>query len=128
MSAPRPILGVLSKVLEAYKLWHTYQRNIPTFERYSLGAKADAIFVDVIESIVTASFLPTEQKLPFVSKAIIKLDTFKFFLTLLWDMGNFEIKKYIAVNTLLEEIGKMLGGWRNQVLRQNSSADKTKKF
>lgn len=76
--------------------------------------------MEVIEAIITASFLPPKEKQPFVLSAIRKLDTMKIFLMMLWETKSLDNKKYIALSLKLNEIGKMLGGWRGQIIKQNS--------
>jgi hypothetical protein len=79
------------------------------------------LHVEVIESSLTACFVDKTQKLPFLEKTIIKLDTLKFFLQISWETKALDNKKYIAISEPLAEIGRMLGGWRNQVLKQTSA-------
>lgn len=85
-----------------------------------MGQKIDTFFVDTIEAITTASFLPKEEKLPYVRLAIRKIDTLKIFLMILWETKSLDDKKYIALSLKIDEIGKMLGGWQGQILKQNS--------
>lgn len=69
-----------------------------------------------------ATFLPKEEKLPWIRLAIRKLDTLKIMFLVLWETKSIDNKKYIALSTQLEEIGKMLGGWQGQIAKQNSPA------
>jgi len=39
---------------------------------------------------------------------------------ILWEAKSLDNKKYIALSMKIEEIGKMLGGWNGQLLKQNS--------
>jgi len=41
---------------------------------------------------------------------------------LLWETKSLRDKKYIALSTKLDEVGKMLGGWQGQLQKQNSPA------
>jgi len=68
-----------------------------------------------------ASFLSREEKHPYVRLAIRKLDTLKILLMVLWETKSFDNKKYIALSLKVNEIGKMLGGWNGQLIKQNSS-------
>jgi hypothetical protein len=79
-------------------------------------------FIEAIEAVVTASFLKKEQKLPYVLRGIQKIDTLKIFIMMLWESKGLDNKKYIALSVALDEIGKMLGGWRGQLKKQNSPA------
>jgi len=38
----------------------------------------------------------------------------------LWETKSLDDKKYIALSSPLDEIGKMLGGWNGQLAKQNS--------
>jgi len=60
------------------------------------------------------------EKLPYVRLAIRKLDTLKVFLMLLWETKSFDDKKYIALSLKLDEVGRNLGGWSGQIIKQNS--------
>jgi len=60
------------------------------------------------------------EKLPYVRLAIRKIDTLKIFLMILWETKSFDNKKYITLSSKLDEVGRMLGGWHGQLLKQNS--------
>ncbi|MFY9463113.1 MAG: four helix bundle protein [Candidatus Sungiibacteriota bacterium] len=116
---------MISKIKNLYLLWFQCYQALPKTHRYSLGQRIDAMFVEIIEATVTASFLPREKKLPFVQLALRKVDTIKVLLMVLWETKSLDDKKYITLSLPLQEIGKMLGGWNGQLLKQNSPAIKT---
>ena len=87
-----------------------------------MGERIDDLFIEIIEFIAIASFLSKEEKLPYVKVAIRKVDTLKILLMVLWETKSLDNKKYIALSMKIEEIGKMLGGWRGQLQKQNSPA------
>jgi len=76
--------------------------------------------VESIEAIATASFLSRPEKLPYVRRGIQKVDTLKILLMVLWESKSLDNKKYIALSVILDEVGKMLGGWNGQLQKQNS--------
>ncbi|MBI3442319.1 MAG: four helix bundle protein [Candidatus Sungbacteria bacterium] len=45
-------------------------------------------------------------------KANGKLDLLKFFLQLAWKLKLIDAKRYAELSQPLDEIGRMLGGWR----------------
>ena len=59
-----------------------------------------------------------EEKQPWIRIAIRKTDTLKILLMVLWETKSLDNKKYVAVSTPLNEIGKMLGGWNGQVTKK----------
>ena len=101
-------------------MWSSYHQILPKTHCYSLGQKIDTLFIEAIEAIAAASFLAKDEKQPWVRLAIRKVDTAKVLLMILWETKSLDNKKYIALSLPLEEIGKMLGGWSGQILKQNS--------
>jgi len=104
--------AVILKGKEAYQSWLVLHRNFPRTERYNLGRRIDLVFLEVLELSFTASYLPPEQKIIFLSKAISRLDILKFFLQLAWENKLIPLKKYSGLSQNLHEIGRMLGGWK----------------
>jgi len=80
----------------------------------------DNLFVETIEYISMAVFLQREEKIPYIKRAIMKLDCLKVFLEIAWEMGSLNENKYIRISETLVEPGKMLGGWYGQLTKQNS--------
>ena len=119
---PRKLLPLLEKLKKLYILWFNYYQTIPKVHRHSLGQRVDSLFVESMESISIASFLQKDEKLPWVKVSIRKIDTIKVLLMILWETKSLDNKKYIALSTQMEEIGKMLGGWNGQLTKQNSPA------
>ncbi len=73
-----------------------------------------------MEAVAIATFISKQDKLPYVKKTIIKLDTLKIFLMIAWEIKSIDEKKYILLSEILAESGRMLGGWHNQLIKQNS--------
>ena len=117
---PPRLLPVLQKLKNTYLIWYNYYSIIPKVHRYSLGEKVDKLFVEAIEAIITAGFLNQSEKLPYVRLAIRKIDTLKIFLLLLWETKSMGNKKYIELSVKLDEVGRNLGGWSGQIIKQNS--------
>jgi hypothetical protein len=117
---PTRLLPVLQKLKDAYLFWYQNYSILPKTHRYSLGEKIDKFFIEAIEAVVTASFLNQTEKLPYVRLAIRKIDTLKIFLILLWETKSLDNKKYINLSEKLDEVGRNLGGWSGQIIKQNS--------
>ena len=117
---PSVLLPVLEHIKESYLLWHEYYSTLPKVHRYTIGERVDALFIEIIEAISGAEFLPRDKKLPFVAVAIRKLNTLLLLLIILWETKSLRDKKYITLSIQLDDIGKMLGGWQGQLQKQNS--------
>lgn len=112
-------LPVLQKCLEAYKLWSVFHAGFPRLSRFSLGTKIDELFTDVIESVYTAGYSSSDQKHKHIAQASAKLDLLKFFVQVAWELKCLDHKRYGALTTPLNEVGKMIGGWqRHTQLKQ----------
>lgn len=119
MPPPQGRLIVIQKLIDAYKLWHQFLLHFPKTSRYNLGNKIDSLFVEIAELLVSASHLSKNQKIPFVQKAIFKLNLLKFFLQVSWEIKALDNKKFIALSEKLDEIGRMIGGWLKHLTREN---------
>ncbi len=121
------LLPLLQKLKTVYILWYGYYQTLPKLHRHSLGQRIDTLFVESIEAVSVACFLPREEKVHWVRIAVRKIDTLKILLMVLWETKSLDNKKYIALSIQMEEIGKMLGGWNGQLQKQNSPAIKAEK-
>lgn len=115
-------MPILERLKQAYLLWHEYYSILPKTHRHTLGARIDTLWVEVIEATALAVFLTPQEKLPYVRLAIRKFDALKIMLMILWETKSLDDKKYIALATPMEEIGKMFGGWSGQLQKRNSPA------
>ena len=122
MPPPNGVLPILQRIKETYLLWFSYYQILPKTHRFSLGQRVDNLFVKIIEIIAEASFSTREEKLPYLRLGIKKLDTLKILLMVLWESGSLDNKKYIILSEKVSEVGKMLGGWKGQLIKQNSPA------
>ena len=125
MTPPRnTLLPVLERIKSVYLLWHTIHSTLPKLQRYSVGGKIDMLFVEVMEAISAAAFLPRAEKLPYVRVGVRKTDALKVLLMILWETKSLDTKKYAALSEKIDEVGKMLGGWQGQLVKQNSTPPK----
>jgi hypothetical protein len=67
---------VLQKLKSAYLIWYGFYNGLPKTHRYSLGQRIDTLFVEIMEAVALASFLPRQEKQPYVRLSIRKYRTF----------------------------------------------------
>ena len=53
-----------------------------------------------------------------VDRAVSRVDLIKLLLQLAWDIKALDTKKYIHISEMLSEVGRMLGGWRRQLINK----------
>ncbi len=124
---PTPKLsGIATKLLMVYTEWQQHLPTIAKTLRYSLGVRIDQLFAEVISLTAEAQFSIKDIRQEIIRKAIIKNDTLKFMLFCLFELKGIDNKKFLSLSIKLEEIGRMLYGWKNQCLKNNKS-NKTEK-
>ncbi|MBI5140442.1 MAG: four helix bundle protein [Candidatus Vogelbacteria bacterium] len=112
-------MPINQRLINIYKLWHGIRNHLPKNER-AITTKVDSLFLETLETIFIAKYLDKTKKIPFVEKAIGKLDLLKFILQVSWQINILESKQYIALSIPLNETGRMLGGWKNKLLKETS--------
>ncbi|MEK7630292.1 MAG: four helix bundle protein [Patescibacteria group bacterium] len=104
---------VLLKTKDAYREWHTHLVHISRIDRNTIGVRIDEIFLSLCEFIFRACFAGDRfEKISAVSNAIAKSDILKFLLEMAWEEKIIDHKHYGKLLLDLDEIGRMLGGWK----------------
>ena len=78
----------------------------------SLGKKVDGSFLDMLEAMFAALYLPADQKMAGIGTTTAKLDGLKRLMQLAWENKCASSERYAILSEGLDEIGRMLGGWR----------------
>ena len=87
----------------------------PKKDRYSLGQKIDTLTLTIFEQVIAAGMASRDKKLVILERAIVSLDLLKILLRLAKDIQALDNKKYLQLEQALQEIGRMLGGWRKSL-------------
>ena len=90
----------------------------PKKDKYVLGAKCEEYISTILEILLEANYLPKVEKLPFIKKTNNKFEILKIFIRLLKDLDIIDQKKYLTLQTIIQEIGKMFGGWLKSLNHQ----------
>jgi len=83
--------------------------------RYTIGARIENRFLDLLESSYAAYFAERDKKEAKISECILVTDTLKFLVSVAWEGKLISNKQCEDIATKLEEIGKMLGGWKKSL-------------
>ena len=73
--------------------------------------ESEGIIIDIVESFLEAGYGQKGSKIAVLEKASVKLNTLRFFIRLMKDSKIIDSKKYILLQEMIDEIGRMLGGW-----------------
>lgn len=102
---------IVKKVYELYRLLYSYRLDIPKSERYGLWLRGENSCLELLELILAAGQETKEAKLLPLRTASVKLNALRIFIRLAKDTRAIDLKKYVALQSLIDEIGRMLGGW-----------------
>ena len=111
------------KILEAYVFWQNNIRHIPKIHRYSMGVRIDNLFSIIIEHISGAIYSSIEKREIYILKAINRNDVLKFMLLTLLEIKGIEEDKFEVLSLKMEEVGRILYGWKNQIIEQNRKSN-----
>jgi len=103
------------KSYDLYKEFYSCLKIFPKQDRYALGQKSETILMEILECLLTATGLPKAEKLPFLDKASGKLNILRIYMRLAKDIKAMDNKKYIFFQESVDEIGRMLGGWKKSI-------------
>lgn len=117
MAEKRSILGtpIFHKLYELYTLFHSYQGLIPKSQRYSLWLRCENTILTLLETVIEIGHKRDEEKLKVLFVVSDKLDVLKVLCRLAKDTRTIDSKQYLAIQAIVQEIGKMLGGWIKSV-------------
>lgn len=104
-------IPILKKSYDLYRTFHEYRRVVPKAERFTVYERSENAILDVVECILEAGYSKAADKALVLEQASVKLNTLRFFVRLLKDTHALDLKKYATLQEMIDEIGRMLGGW-----------------
>lgn len=104
-------IPIFKKCYDLYKTFYEYRADVSKQDRYTIWQRSENTILDVLESILFASQSSQAEKLPVLEAASVKLNLLRVLIRLTKDVKAIDNKKYIALETNIDEIGRMLGGW-----------------
>lgn len=96
-------------------MWHKQLQKFPRPSRYSIGMRIDGLFINLLETLLSASYAPAAQKTAILDAASKELDSVKLLLQVAWELKLMDHKAFAGISNPIHEVGKMLGGWRKHV-------------
>lgn len=108
-------IPLFHKVYELYQLLHSYHHRIPKLDRYVLWQRCEDTTLDILEALIDTSHYAGEERVNRLRHLSNKLDLLKALIRLAQDTRCITPSQYLALQTIIQEIGKMVGGWMKQV-------------
>lgn len=104
-------IPIIKKTSDLYKTFHDYRKIIPKQDRFTIYERSEQIIIDILELFFEAGYAKGNIKVSILDKASIRLNILRFFIRTLKDVKSIDNKKYITLQEMIDEIGRMLGGW-----------------
>ncbi len=104
-------IPIFKKSYDFYKAFYIFRTTIPKIDKYAIWQKAENLAIEIIEGIMTASYKSKFEKSAVLEKVSLNLNLLRVLLRLMKEVKTIDNKKYTALEEILDEIGRMLGGW-----------------
>jgi hypothetical protein len=117
MTQTRPVLDIpiFHKIYDLYKLLHAYHQRIPKAERYTLWQKCENTTLALLEALIETSHSKGEERTEALYSISHRLDLLKVLIRLAKDTRTIDNQQYLEIQSMIQEIGKMVGGWIKSV-------------
>ena len=99
-------------------LWMSIVPHMAKGARYTIGERIENKFLDLLEYAYIAYFTEKDKKSEKISDCILTTDILKFLISTTWDGRLISNKQYEDISLKLQEIGRMLGGWKKSLENQ----------
>lgn len=114
-------MPVLEKAKTMYKQWMEIHRNMERAARFGIGNKIDVLFLRILELLRKSMYAPINKKILLLEEVTDYIDSFRFFFQLLWETKLVSNKEYVSFGTEIENLGKIVGGWKKGLINKTSA-------
>ncbi|MBU1091295.1 diversity-generating retroelement protein Avd [Patescibacteria group bacterium] len=104
-------IPIFKKTYELYKSFYGLRQTVAKQDRYTIWQRCENIILDILENILLASQLSKSDKLPILKKTSLRLNLLRVLIRLCKEIKAIDNKKYLLLQEMIDEIGRMLGGW-----------------
>lgn len=110
-------IPIIKKSYDLYKIFHEYRNVVSKQDRHTIYERCDLAILSLLERFFEAGY-SHDNKQSFLEQGSSKLNLIRLFIRLMKDTKSMDSKKYIEFQIVIDEIGRMLGGW----IRSTASA------
>lgn len=104
-------IPIFKKTYDLYKTFYSYRGTVPKADRYTIWQRSEEMLLDLFKEILLASKSQRMEKVAILEHASTNLNLLRVFLRLMKEVKTIDNKKYITLESSVDEIGRMLGGW-----------------
>jgi hypothetical protein len=108
-------IPIFHRSYDLYKLLHSYQARIPKLQRYTIWQKCENTTLTLLEALIDTGHRKGADRLESLYILSNKLDLLKVLIRLAKDTRAIDNAQYLEIEKIMQEIGKMIGGWIKSV-------------
>ena len=102
---------LVHKICEFYKKIYLISPKISKKDRFGIYLKIESLCLEILNLLITAALEIKNNKLLILNSARIKIEVLKRLIRITYELNIIENKKYINLESNLQEISKMINGW-----------------
>ncbi len=108
-------LPVFQRSYDLYKELYLAVKQFPKGDRYALGESCKTNALELVTAVIQAASTRNEWKVAAIDKGLGATELLKVFIRMAHDTECLREPRYVALQQRLQEIGRMLGGWKRSV-------------
>jgi len=110
MEREQSVMQVIPKTVD-FILWLIQKIDkLPRRQKFILGDRIETLFLDVLDLLIEANY--SRDKIELLNRANLKMEKGRYLIRIAKDLHFLDIKAYEFSSRSVNEIGKMIGGWR----------------
>jgi hypothetical protein len=104
-------ISIIERLFKLYQTTYQYLKSFPKKERYALGEKLENTILELLQDTFYLNQLPNALKENPLLQLNAKNETLKILFRLAHELTILDDQKYLNIQSKLQEIGRMIGGW-----------------
>ena len=84
--------------------------KFPRAQKFLIGDRIQTAALDVLENLIEAAY--SRDKLSILNRVNLQLEKLRYLFRLAYDLRMMDMRRYEFAARALDEIGRMVGGWR----------------
>jgi len=93
--------------------WVPTVEKLPRSQKFLLGDRIQSTALDVLERLVEATY--TRARYPMLAAANLAIEKLRLLFRLSHDLKFLDLRRYEFAARSLDEVGRLVGGWRSSV-------------
>lgn len=105
----KKIAPVIEKAYDAILWFLPKLEGFPRGQKFLLGDRIETMLLDILELLIEANY--SRARTEVLSRVNLKLDKLRFLMRISKDLHYIDLKAFEHQARLVDEIGRMVGGW-----------------